>query len=303
MSQEPTSSQIIPLKLTHGTIRGRADGYINVLDLERFIPENQEWEKSWVRFFAQAYGTLASLAHRNKIPVDEMIQIEDTLEGEHFIWVQYDLALDYAAHIDPNLRADILITYRRARMGDISLAEEITDRSPEGELQRWLRARHELRRHTRIRNLAIQQHDGKGWIYSYCSDELNKATTGHTRKEIRTIAHIRDTRDALDTSHLALQLFGENEQIKAMDRDNAQGNVAIQQSVDPVHDDIKDIALRYNLHDRSLIYNRIPLLQNNDWQIPAPPSPKRDSSQYACRDFYGETPFNPARPSEASEMI
>src|SRR5262249_4163158 len=60
MSQESSNSQIVVLKLTHGDVRGRADGYINILDLERFAPKNQEWEKSWVRFLVQAYGTLAS---------------------------------------------------------------------------------------------------------------------------------------------------------------------------------------------------------------------------------------------------
>jgi hypothetical protein len=150
-----------------------------VLDLEGLVPTKEQWEKSWVRFFAQAYGTLASLAHRNGIAPDAMIELEDTVDGEHFIWVQYDLALDYAAYISPDLRANILITYRRALSGDITLAEEILERSSDNEQQRWLQARRKLQQHTPIRNSAIKKHQGHGWICPYCTDELNKATTGH----------------------------------------------------------------------------------------------------------------------------
>ena len=65
-------------------------------------------------------------------------------------------------------------------MGDVTLAAKILERSPEDEQQRWLQARQKLKGHTRLRNLAIKQHNGEGRIYSYCADELNKATTGRT---------------------------------------------------------------------------------------------------------------------------
>ena len=43
----------------------------------------------------------------------------------------------------------------------MTLAAEIAKRSPEDEQQRWLRARQELKGHTRLRNLAIKQHRAK----------------------------------------------------------------------------------------------------------------------------------------------
>jgi hypothetical protein len=186
----------------------------------------------------------------------------------------------------------------------MTLAAEIADRSPEDEQQRWLRARQELKRHTRLRNLAIKHHQGEGRIYSYCADELNKATTGRTRKEIRALAHVRDTRDALDTSHLALQLLGENEQIKAMDHADAQGNTAIKEAVDPVHGEIRGIALRFNLHNDKLLRNRANFLQSPLRQARAAFAPPSiDVSLYPCRDYHGETEFYPDMPLDASEAI
>jgi hypothetical protein len=287
--------------LDQGTVRVREDGYINVLDLEGLVPTKEQWEKSWVRFFAQAYGTLASLAHRNGIAPDAMIELEDAVDGEHFIWVQYDLALDYAAYISPDLRADILITYRRVLSGDTTLAAEIFARSSD-DGQRWLQVRRQLQQHTPIRNAAIKKHQGQGGIYSYCTDELNKATTGHTSNEICVIARVPQarTRDALDTSHLALQLFGESEQIKAMDHESAQGNVAIKRAVDPVHSDIQAIALRYNLHDDSLLRDRAQVLSRSATKVRAalPPPTSYTYDSYPCRDYRGESSFYPDAPNE-----
>jgi len=142
-------------------------------------------------------------------------------------------------------------------------------------------------------NATIKAHGGSGRIYPYCSDGLNKATTGHTSEEICVIAEVRETRDGLDTSHLALQLLGESEQIKAMDREKVQGNAAIQQAVDPVHETIEKIALRFNLHNEKLLYDHSPRVSGGTVRTLALPIPQRDKSQYACRDYYGETPFDP----------
>lgn len=304
MSQESTRRRSMLLNSSWGTFHLREDGYINVLDIERIIPEKEQRDKSWAKFWAQAYGTLASLARRYGIPTADMVQSEYTGDGAHFIWAQPDLALDFASYINPDLRADILITYRRVLSGDMTLAAEIADRSPEDEQQRWLRARQELKGHTRLRNLAIKQHQGEGRIYGYCADELNKATTGRTRREIRALTHVRDTRDALDTSHLALQLLGENEQIKAMDCTEAQGNTAIKEAVDPVHGEIRDIALRFNLHNDNLLRNRAHLLQSPPRQARAAIAPPSvDVSLYPCRDYRGETAFYPDVPLEDSEAI
>jgi hypothetical protein len=301
MPQDPNSHQILPLVLAQGIVRVREDGHINILDLEQLIPKEEEWEKSWVDFFARAHETLASLAHRNGLPIEAMIESEDTPNGEHLIWVQQDLALDFASYISPDLRADILITYRRALSGDATLAAEILERSSGSEEQKWIETRQRLQQHTLERNAEIKKRKGKGWIYPYCADELNKATTGHTSNEIGTIAHVpaSRTRDALDTSHLALQLLGESEQIKEMTRREAQGNIAIRKAVDPVHVEIKKIAVHFNLHDDRLLYDRARFLQSNVRQLPAAPVPSRDTGQYACRDAYGETPFYPEAELEA----
>ena len=99
MSQEPTSRRSMLLKSSWGTFHLREDGYINVLDIEHIIPEKEQRDKSWAKFWAQAYGTLASLARRYGIPAADMVQSEYTVDGEHFIWAQQDLALDFASYI------------------------------------------------------------------------------------------------------------------------------------------------------------------------------------------------------------
>jgi hypothetical protein len=291
MSQEPKDPRVLPLVLARGTVRFRDDGHINVLDLERLIPDKEQWEKSWAAFFAHSYETLASIARRHGLPVKTMVEAEDTTNGEHLIWVQQDFALDFASYISPDLRADILITYRRALSGDTALAAEILQRSYGDEKQQWIETRQRLQQHTIERNDEIKKRDGKTWIYPYCADELNKATTGHTSSEICAIAAIptNRTRDALDTSHLALQLLGESEQMKEMRRWDARGNSAIQRAVDPVHVKIRNTALHFNLHDDRLLYDRAHYLQNRVPQLPMPPEPPRDSAQYACRDAYDET--------------
>jgi hypothetical protein len=75
----------MPLKSSWETFHFREDGYINVLDIERIIPEKEQREKSWAKFWGQAYGTLASLARRYGIPPADMVQSEYRVDGEHFI--------------------------------------------------------------------------------------------------------------------------------------------------------------------------------------------------------------------------
>jgi hypothetical protein len=285
MPQTATDSRIFLLPLNQRAIHTREDGYINVCDLERYIPVASRHQKSWVKFLAESYHTLGTLARRNGIPSGEMIQAETTADGERFIWAQFDFALSFAAYIDPELHADMVITYRRVRTGEIFSEDEPSGQGHGGALQQWLRARQKLRQHTPIRNLAIKKHQGQGWIYRYCADGLNQATTGHTGKEICSITHVKDTRDALDTSHLALQLLGESEQIKAMDTKQAQGNAEIQRAVDPVHRSIEDIAIHFNLHDDRLLYDRTRLLHGGASQTPAL-GESSPSSDYPCRDYH-----------------
>jgi hypothetical protein len=274
------------LVLRQGTIRIREDGYINVLDLQVMVPSKNEWEKSWAKFWAQAHEITASLARRHRIPVTEIVQAEYTPDAQHFIWVHMDLALEYASFIDPDLRADILITYRQVRTGEFSPGGEAVELSDAEKAQKWRRARQELQKHTPIRNLAIKNHNGHGSIYGYCADELNKATTGHSGEEIKAIAHVKETRDALDTSHLALQLLGESEQIRAMDSEKSWGNVAIRQAVDPVHRDIRGIAIHFKLHDDTRLRDRSPLLHGSVPQVHAALPPARsDIDSYPCRDY------------------
>ena len=46
MAEEPKDRQIVPLKLPHGTVRSRDNGYINILDLERLLREEPKEKKS-----------------------------------------------------------------------------------------------------------------------------------------------------------------------------------------------------------------------------------------------------------------
>jgi len=97
--------------------------------------------------------------------------------------------------------------------------------------------------------------------------------------------------------------LGENEQIKAMDREDAQGNPAIKMAVEPVHSEIKEIALRFNLHNDNLLRNRAHLLQSRPQQARAVLAPPIPYVSYPCRDYRGTNPFYPDAPSEAHARL
>ena len=70
--------QIFSLELTQDAIRLRNDGYVNVLDLERYIPRGENFKMSWANFWSQAIDMARGLARHHSVSVDNMIQVETT---------------------------------------------------------------------------------------------------------------------------------------------------------------------------------------------------------------------------------
>ncbi len=67
-----------------------------------------------------------------------------------------------------------------------------------------------------------------------------------------------------------------------------------------VYRDIRGIALHGNRHDGHLLSDRPHGLPRRVRQLPAFLVPTRDRAQYACREYYGDTPCAPEEVSEAS---
>ena len=67
-----------------------------------------------------------------------------------------------------------------------------------------------------------------------------------------------------------------------------------------VHHDRRGMALHGNLHDNDLLGDCPHLLSRRVRQLPALLVPPRDPTQYACREYYGDTPYALQEVSEAA---
>ena len=158
------------------------------------------------------------------------------------------------------LRRDVVKTYRRFKEGDMSLATDIIDRQTDPAMLNWGEERLKAKKSNLLRNHEIKAHGGTDEnsrrVYKDMSDRVNDATTGHKAHDIKAIAQVRKTRDALSPSHLALMQFMEYQQIEKMNEADAHGNAEILETTKSVDAIVARTAKESGLHDKESFYDR-----------------------------------------------
>lgn len=249
MSTHGVDITVLPLQ--KGPVRMRADGWVNVSDIQ-ILADN---DRAWVLFLSQHNGAevAAKIAQHLGIPVADMIQVED--EPERAIWVQLDLALVFASTVNPSLYADMAITYRRVKMGDVTVAATIIEQQTDSTALSWLLEYIETQIYTKLWKGSIHDHGGHGWIYGACENTLYKSVSGKDSKELKAKAGVRNARHALSEGHLALHRFLQTQHVRRMNDAHVDGNDEIKSEADTVAVKGKAIAQDFDLHKDELIRN------------------------------------------------
>jgi hypothetical protein len=249
MSAHEVDITVLPLQ--KGPVRMRADGWVNVLDIQS-LADN---DKAWMLFLSQHNGAevSAKIAHQLGIPVADMIQLEDG--PERAIWVQLDLALVFASTVNPSLYADMAITYRRVKMGDVTVAATIIEQQTDSTALSWLMEYLETQIYTKVWKGSIHEHGGRTWIYGVCENAFYKSVSGKNSKELKAKARVTNARHALSEGHLALHRFLQTQHVRRMDDAHANGNEEIKSEADTVAEKGKNIAQDFDMHKEELIRN------------------------------------------------
>jgi len=131
----------------------------------------------------------------------------------------------------------------------------------------------------------VKNADESGWILPY---QFQRSLA------LRSCPHLH---------HVALPPPNSERQsdpISALDWVQVWNNDTRTQAVDPVHHDLRGRVLPSTLQDDDRLWDRTHLLQWRARHYPAWFVPTRDNTQYACREYYGDTPYPPEEVSEAS---
>jgi hypothetical protein len=247
MSAEASYVTVLPLQ--KGSIRIRPDGWVNVLDIQQ-LADN---DRAWAKFLAQHNGAevTAQIANQLDIPIKDMIQSE--YEPERMIWVQFDLALVFAATVNPSLYADMAITYRRVKMGDVTVAATIIEQQTDSTALGWLLEYIETQIYTKLWKGSIHDHGGHTWIYGTCENTFYKSVSGKDSKELKSKTGVTNARHALSEGHLALHRFLQTQHVRRMDETDSNGNEDIKHEAVVVASKGEKIAVDFDLHNENLI--------------------------------------------------
>jgi hypothetical protein len=118
-------------------------------------------------------------------------------------------------------------TFARALTGDIRLAADIAERSPDPQAMSWLHARLESQDARRTLMSAAARHGGQGQIFGQLGSVSNRSVLGKDSATLRRERGVKHTRDGLDTTELRRLSYLDAATAAALEHSRVQGNEAI----------------------------------------------------------------------------
>lgn len=219
--------------LTISDQRVRVDGdLVNFNDIHALAggPPNQS-PAQWARLpdSTKLVDQLAENLHVGKSHIYKVSKARVDRGGG--TWGHKLLALEYAGYLSPDLRLKINDTFLRAQTGDLSLAEEIVDRSalPETAEARRIATRMQGKLARNLLTATLQAHGVTGAGFARCTNATYRPLLGGTAKELkakRGLAVTDSLRDNLSNLELAAVFFSEAKADATIQSEDLQGSSA-----------------------------------------------------------------------------
>lgn len=115
----------------------------------------------------------------------------------------------------------------RAMQGDVQLAAQIAERSPNPEARRWLAARLESTDARRTLLSTVSRHGGRGAVYGQLGSISNRAVLGKDSASVRQERGVQATRDGLSSTELLRLAYIDTATARAIEEQAVLGNAAI----------------------------------------------------------------------------
>ncbi len=146
-------------------------------------------------------------------------------------WGHKLLAVEYSGYLSPDLKLKVNDTFLRAQSGDLSLAEEIVDRSalPETAEDRRTATRMQGKLARNLLTATLKDHGVAGIGFARCTNATYQPLLGGTAKELkmqRGLTASENLRDQLSPLELAAIFFAEAKADAVIQAENRQGNGA-----------------------------------------------------------------------------
>lgn len=136
--------------------------------------------------------------------------------------------------------------FHRYLKGDLSLAEEVIERSPSDNPDDYKRVaeRAKAKATNKTLNRAIKEHGGKR-CYPIVAAINDSAVTGTSTKKFRALRNVENVRDGMNLLELSLVSTAEGLEEASIKRQNLQGDEEIIKTVKSVAHDIAELRRKY----------------------------------------------------------
>ncbi|WP_339094470.1 DNA damage response protein DdrC [Deinococcus sp. VB343] len=202
-----------PLTLNFGSVRLplSADGFLHAPTVQTQLGLGSSWAAVLVE-----HGL-------PEIYRDFGVGVEAALSVPDFAALVFALATPEARRWQRRAR-DLLA---RAMQGDVRLAAQIAERSPEPAARRWLSARLESTDARRELLATVARHGGRGGVYGQLGSISNRAVLGKDSASVREERGVRATRDGLSSTELLRLAYIDTVTNHAIQERGTRGNAAI----------------------------------------------------------------------------
>lgn len=149
-------------------------------------------------------------------------------KGRSGTYAHWQIGIAYAKYLSPELHMHVNEIYMRYRSGDVSLAEEISDKASK-ENQEWLAKRllGKVKRNEFTKTL--DEHGVEGIGYAQCTNSTYKGLWDKNARALKEEKSkggisVKNVRDHFDTDELVTVMFAEVATKKDIEKRELQGN-------------------------------------------------------------------------------
>ncbi|MGO4416819.1 KilA-N domain-containing protein [Cupriavidus sp. KB_39] len=145
-------------------------------------------------------------------------------------YAHWQIALAYAKYLSPQLHMQVNEVYARAKVGDVTLADEIADRATPQQ-QEWLAKRVQGKVARSKLTSTLNEHGVTGRGYGDCTNAIYKGLLGGTKKDVCVANGVpykknQSLRDLMTVEQLTATAMTELVASKQINKFNLRGNVA-----------------------------------------------------------------------------
>jgi hypothetical protein len=216
-------TKIKPFEYRNHTIRMR-NGLISLTDLWKAseTPIGKHDPRDWKRRAGQSF--IDAVAEKLNVSTGRIYQTTRGAGGGS--WAHWQIALAYAKYLSHDLHMHVNEIYVRYQAGDVSLAEEISDKASPEEQKRLAKRLAGKQGRLTFTDTLKEHGVTKGKDFAICTDAIYDPLLGGTTKELkqqRNLPKKASLRDNMSIDELAAVFFTEVAASRKIKRKDVQG--------------------------------------------------------------------------------